>query len=146
MQTLYGPQARYLTPEDMAAAVDAYFFFDCEKIKVDNIREPVPLITITGLTIYLGFESRTSLVYYEQEKPEFTWVIRRARLFVEYNYEKMLQIGNYKAAMFALNQMGWKNSFEIDHGNKDGKAFRSINSGMSNKEASQAYAQLVKDK
>jgi hypothetical protein len=143
MRTLYGNKPRFLTPEDMAAAIDAYLMFDCEKVKIEGVKDPVPLITITGLALYLGFESRTSLVYYEQKKPKFTRVIRRARLFVEHHYEKMLQIGNFNAAKFALSQMGWKENLGIEHGNKDNLPF--VTNTMDSKEAAQVYAQLVKN-
>lgn len=76
-----------------------------------EIQVPVP--TITGLAIYLGFESRQSFYEYEQ-KPEFTYTIKKARLFIENEYEEMLQTGNTAGAIFALKNFGWTDKQEID--------------------------------
>ena len=69
--------------------------------------------TITGLTIYLGFESRTAFYDYEK-KDEFKYTVKRARLFIECEYEEQLQHGNVTGAIFALKNMGWKDKSEQD--------------------------------
>lgn len=76
-----------------------------------SIELPVP--TITGLCLYLGFESRQSFYEYEQ-KPEFTYTIKKARLLIETEYEEMLQAGNTSGAIFALKNFGWSDKQEID--------------------------------
>lgn len=76
-----------------------------------SIKLPVP--TITGLCLYLGFESRQSFYEYEQ-KPEFTYTIKKARLLIETEYEEMLQAGNTSGAIFALKNFGWTDRQEID--------------------------------
>lgn len=76
-----------------------------------SIEVPVP--TITGLCLYLGFESRQSFYEYEQ-KPEFTYTIKKARLLIETEYEEMLQAGNTSGAIFALKNFGWTDRQEID--------------------------------
>jgi len=73
--------------------------------------------TITGLAYYIGFESRQSFYDYEQ-KTEFTYTIRKVRLFIEQHYEEMLQTGNTIGAIFALKNFGWKDRQEIE---SDGK-------------------------
>lgn len=76
-----------------------------------EIQVPVP--TITGLCIFLGFESRQSFYAYEQ-KEEFSYTIKKARLFIENEYEEMLQTGNVAGAIFALKNFGWTDKTESD--------------------------------
>jgi len=66
----------------------------------------VPALTITGLALHLGFESRQSMYDYEK-KDKFTYAIKRARLLIENSYEFQLQHGNSTGAIFALKNMSW---------------------------------------
>lgn len=109
----------YETPEDLQDKVD-YYFESGHKYKTVIIGKApnqesieLPIITVTGLAIYLGFESRQSFYDYEK-KSEFTYIIKRARLFIEENYEEQLQYGNTTGAIFALKNMGWKDKQELD--------------------------------
>lgn len=74
----------------------------------------LPILTITGLAYHLGFESRQSFYDYER-KSEFSYTIKRARLFIENDYEKQLQVGNTVGAIFALKNFGWTDKQEIQH-------------------------------
>ncbi len=76
-----------------------------------TIKIEVP--TITGLVIHLGFESRDAFYKYEK-KVEFRYTVKRARLFIECEYEEQLQHGNVVGAIFALKNMGWKDKTEQD--------------------------------
>lgn len=78
-----------------------------EKIEIE-----VP--TITGLAYFLGFESRQSFYDYENNK-NFSYTIKRARLFIEVEYEEQLQYGNTTGAIFALKNMGWRDKLETDN-------------------------------
>lgn len=69
--------------------------------------------TITGLILYLGFESRSTFYAYE-EKEEFSYIIKCARMFVENCYENQLYSDRPSGAIFALNQMGWKQKTESE--------------------------------
>lgn len=71
-------------------------------------------ITISGLAYYLGFESRQSFYDYEKN-PDFSYTIKRARLFIENEYEKLLLSGNVTGAIFALKNFGWSDKQEIEH-------------------------------
>lgn len=108
------------TPEEMAQAIEDYFANGIESRKVligkpPNQRiEQLPVPTISGLVYYIGFESRQSFYDYEQ-KQEFSYTVRRARLFIEKHYEELLQTGNPMAAIFALKQFGWKDKVETEH-------------------------------
>lgn len=101
-----GRPAFYNTPKDLYDKVMEYF----EWAENENKGK----ITITGLTLYLGFESRKSLQQYE-DKPEFATIIKRARLGVESYYEEKLSGMTYGGAIFALKNLAkeyWKDSTE----------------------------------
>lgn len=78
----------------------------------DQPNEP---ITITGLALNLGFESRQSFYDYEKKDDEFSYIIKRARLAVENSYEKRLANDKPTGAIFALKNMGWKDTQEIEN-------------------------------
>ena len=81
-------------------------------------------ITITGLALYLGFDSRTSFYEY-WKKEEFMYIIKRARLVVENRYENNLYSNACTGAIFALKNMDWHDKSEVDHTNK-GEKFEPI--------------------
>lgn len=92
----------YNTPEELEIAVNQYF----DETDYQDI-------TITGLAFFLGFESRQS--FYDYEKNDaFSYIIKRARLRVEMQYE--LRLGNQSptGAIFALKNMGWKDKQEVE--------------------------------
>ena len=99
-----GRPAVYETPDEMAIEIEAYFSH-C----ADN-HQPM---TVTGLALYLGFESKQSLYDY-QERNEFSYLIRKARTIVENGYEKALHSNTVTGAIFALKNMGWKDRQDID--------------------------------
>jgi hypothetical protein len=68
-------------------------------------REPQPA-TITGLALYLGFDSLNAFENYEQNG-RFASLLKRARLQVENEYEKMLHCQPATGAIFALKSLGW---------------------------------------
>lgn len=110
------------TPEAMADAINDYFENGIKLRKVvigkgENARvEEIPVPTITGLCYHIGFESRQSFYAYEQ-KPEFSYTVKRARLFIEQEYEEQLQVGNTVGAIFALKNFGWiDKSEQVIHG------------------------------
>lgn len=72
--------------------------------------------TITGLALFLGFESRQSLYDYK-DKEDFSYILKRATLAVENSYEN----GGTAFDIFALKNMGWKDNQGIDHTTKGDK-------------------------
>lgn len=72
----------------------------------------VPKITITDLVIYLGFANRQSFYDLENQE-EFSDTIKRARSFIEREYEAQLDL-NPTGAIFALKNFGWTDRQEID--------------------------------
>jgi len=108
-----GRPALFETDEQLKTKVDEYFDF----IKGAQsggvwIELPEPA-TITGLALYLGFESRQSFYDYE-EKDEFSYTIKRARMRIENQYEKNLSGNNCTGSIFALKNLGWKDKTEQD--------------------------------
>jgi hypothetical protein len=76
-------------------------------------RDPEP-ITITGLTLFLGFQSKSSLDDYCKDSEEFAFIIKKAKLLVEHNYEKGLHEEYPTGKIFALKQMGWRDKQDVD--------------------------------
>lgn len=113
------------TDEDLQAAIHEYFDKGV-KIKPvvvgkppNNFVQNIPVPTITGLCYYIGFDSRQSFYDYEQ-RPQFSYTVKRARLFIEQEYEEQLQIGNNIGAIFALKNFGWRDKTEQEVYGKDG--------------------------
>lgn len=67
---------------------------------------------ITGLALFLGFESRQSIYDYEK-KGTFSYTIKRARLKIELSYEQALLSRNSTGAIFALKNFGWTDKSEV---------------------------------
>jgi|26BtaG_2_1085354.scaffolds.fasta_scaffold00979_20 hypothetical protein len=107
-----GQPPKYKTAKELIDAVHDYFVKGVPKRKVvigpSNNRTTVliPVPTITGLALYLGFCSRQSFYDLEKRK-EFSYAIKRARSFIECEYEEQLQTNNVAGAIFALKNMGW---------------------------------------
>lgn len=123
-----GRPRAYETPEELQIAADGYF----EHIKGAKVKEvdstgtiterweraPEPA-TITGLALFLGFESRQSVYDYAKDGA-YSYIVKNAQLRVECEYEKRLT-GQYPTgSIFALKNMGWKDKHETELTGKDG--------------------------
>ena len=118
----------YKTKEEIQEKIDAYFN-ECKGSPVyDKEGNPIfdkwgnPIIfgerplTVTGLALALGFNSRQSLLNY-QDKPEFMDTIMRAKAKVEqYAEERLFDKDGANGAKFSLanNFEGWKEKQQID--------------------------------
>ncbi len=91
----------YSDPGQIEADIQEYFAQDGKK-------------TITGLAYHLGFESRQSFYDYEQ-KGDFSYTIKRARLKIEMMYEEKLVDGNPAGPIFALKNFNWSDKTQIEH-------------------------------
>lgn len=100
----------YQSPEDFDAKVDEYYH-SCKATE-----EP---ITWTGLALYLGFSSRQSIDEY-QEYEGFSDSVKRAKLLVEWAYEKRVLGANAAGPIFVLKNMGWSDKQELSHSSPDG--------------------------
>lgn len=121
-----GRPPKYETPEEMQEAISGYFRGGMNKRKIvvgkgdDRRVEEIPIPTITGLVLYLGFADRHSFYDYE-DKPEFSHTIKRARTFIELEYEEILQTTGNTGAIFALKNFGWQDRSELAVSSNDQK-------------------------
>lgn len=102
-----GRPAHYETAEELRDSVIAYF---------DYCKDSGEKVTITGLTLYLGFASRSSLDDYAKRNDEYSYIIKRAKLAVENKYEQ----SGETIDIFALKNMGWKDKTEHGFTDNDG--------------------------
>jgi hypothetical protein len=107
-----GRPPAFTKAEDMQKLIDEYFEYikgepdETVGGKSDWKRPPEP-ITITGVCLYLGFESRQSFYAYEKI-PEFSYTVKRARMLIENAYEQRLVGQNVTGSIFALKNLGWE--------------------------------------
>lgn len=99
--TTNGRPPIFETPEEMEVKCSEYF---------QECADKDSKATITGLALFLGFESRQSLYDYK-EKKDFSYILKRATLAVENSYE----LGGTAFDIFALKNMGWKDKQEVDY-------------------------------
>ena len=92
----------YDSPEQLEKAVTEYLTGTLQKD-----------LTITGLALYLGFESRQSIYDYE-ENPVFSYIIKRAKLHIENAYEMKLSGNNATGPIFALKNMKWDDKTQVE--------------------------------
>lgn len=117
-----GRPPKYSTPEQVLAKADEYFTWikgeqetvaaDGGELTVKWKRPPEPP-TITGLCLFLGFDSRQSFHDYV-EKGEFSYALKRLRTMIECKYEQNLHGNNPTGSIFALKNMGWKDKQETE--------------------------------
>lgn len=89
---LLGRPPMFRDPKKLSDLIDEYF-------------ELEEHYTITGLCLHCGFESRQSFYDYEH-KPDFAYIVKRARLRIENMYEKSLMGDKVTGPIFALKNMG----------------------------------------
>lgn len=117
-------------PEALQAKVDEYFIWvlgEREWVVNDSgereerVKRAACHTTVTGMALFLGFESRQSIYDYE-ERGDFSYIIKKARMKVEDAYEQRLHGTTPTGAIFALKNMGWKDRTEVAPVTPDGKA------------------------
>ncbi|HWZ21476.1 MAG TPA: terminase small subunit [Cytophagaceae bacterium] len=100
---------RYSNAQTLECAINAYF----DKCEAD--KKPY---TTTGMALYLGFSTRSSLLNYEKEEgyEQFHDVMHRAKLRIEEQMEiHLLTKQNVAGVIFlAKNNFGYKDSTEVD--------------------------------
>lgn len=115
---------RFSTPEDLENKINEYFGIwewnpkpKCRHKKSYTalwVEIEIPSPTTTDLAIYLWFASRQSLYDYIKNK-EFSYIIKKALLFIEREYEERLNFNSPTWAIFALKNMGWKDTQDINN-------------------------------
>lgn len=81
-----GRPALYKTPEEIQDKIDEYFRRIEEEQKTNSDRIP----GVAELAYYLGFASRQSMYDQEKRGDEFSYAVKRARLYIEAELEKKL--------------------------------------------------------
>lgn len=119
-----GRPPMFKTAEELQEKITEYFATGVKKRQVEvgkgenkQVIE-IPIPTITGLVLFCGFSDRISFYDYEK-KEEFAYTIKRARTFIELEYEEQLATGS-TAAIFALKNFGWTDKTEIEQYGKNG--------------------------
>ena len=114
----------FATPDDLQNKVDEYFSVGYRTKTVYDSKTwqdiKIPKITMTDLAIYLGYASRQSM-YDVEKNPLFSYIIKRARLFIEREYEERLSWNSPTGAIFALKNMWWRDKVETGVTDTDGK-------------------------
>lgn len=129
------PKPSFTTAGGLATLIDAYFE------QIQNNREPSAKETeeqpptskknkskesepptITGLALFLGFNSRKAFDDY-LKNGRFANTLKRGQLLVESAYEKNLH-GSATGALFALKSMGWNGGDE--RAQAENAAFKSV--------------------
>ena len=114
-----GAPPMYNTPEELQQTISDYFDhgYSIRKVVVGSKgKEEVvemPIVSITGLVLFCGFCDRASFYDYEK-KPAFAHTIKRARVFIENEYEEAIHSGNPAGPIFLLKNFGWSDKQEIE--------------------------------
>lgn len=98
-----GRPAKWDDEEQLMLSVESYF---------DN-SDNKP--TISGLAHHLGFESRQSVYDYQEDGHKFSYIIKRAVLFIESVHEAGLYNQSNSGHIFWLKNRGWSDKQEIEH-------------------------------
>jgi hypothetical protein len=113
-----GRPALFDNPSKLSEKIEEYFNGGANKRTViigkgeSKQSIAIPILTISGLCYFLGFESRQS--FYDYEKiDEFSYIIKKARLRIELQYEENLQLDSPTGSIFALKNMGWVDKTEV---------------------------------
>lgn len=114
-----GRPAKYENAEQLNNKIIEYFesYINCNEENQPKLGHKP---TITGLALYLGFESRQSFYDYIK-KEEFSYVLKKASLYVEMQYEMLLESKAATGAIFALKNMGWVDRKEVENVNEKTK-------------------------
>lgn len=93
-----GRPRMFSSPDEFNALVDSY---------IDLCKSSQEHITLTGLILSLGLASRESLDKY-LTYPEFVDSVKRAKMFIEHEYEKrLITSSSATGSIFALKNFGW---------------------------------------
>lgn len=101
----WGRPPKYEHPEDLANKILEF---------IEYSEEQGDSLTITGLCLYLGFESRSSFDKQAERDDDFSYIVKRAKMVIEQRYEEGLNSPACTGSIFALKNMGWKDKTEVD--------------------------------
>jgi len=114
-----GRPPKYSTPEALQQVISDYFDhgYTIKRVTVgkppNTTIEDMPVVSISGLVLFCGFADRQS--FYDYEKREgFSYTIKRARTFIEQDYEESAQSGNPAGPIFLLKNFNWSDKQEVE--------------------------------
>ena len=103
--------------DDLAKKIDLYID-DCPDTvpcyTSDGVEFKKKVPTIAGMAFFLGFESRQSMYDYKNKDNGFSYIIKRAMLYMERHYEQIIQGKAPTGAIFALKNQGWTDKTELE--------------------------------
>ncbi len=94
-----GRPRKHQSVAQLQSAIDSYF-------------ESTKKVTVTGLALHLGLNSRQALINNEGYSEEFLDAIKKAKARVEQYYEEHLVQNNAAGSIFALKNFGWSDKHE----------------------------------
>lgn len=97
-----GHPPKFKSVEDLQSKIDAYF-----------AATPTEKQTITGLALALDTTRETLCDY--QNKDEFSYTVKKAKLQIEHAYELSLRARGSAGDIFGLKNFGWRDRQEMDH-------------------------------
>lgn len=100
-----GAPALFETPQLLAERIDQYFA-SCEE---DGTR---PLVS--GLALFCGYSTKQQLDGQCARGPEFSALVKTAKLAIESSYEARLDRDRPAGAIFALKNMGWTDQRSVE--------------------------------
>ena len=100
------------SPEEFNRLVDSY---------IDMCRDSGEPVLLTGMILSLGLTSKEAFYNYGKSYAEFSESVKRARMLIEMEYEKRLNVATSATGpIFALKNFGWIDKQELDHTSSDG--------------------------
>jgi hypothetical protein len=116
-----GAPQLYKTPKELQKAIDEFIANPPTRTarNKDGEEYEIPIVTISRMCYELGFASRQSFYDYEK-RDEFSYTIKRARLYMESEYEANLTSAACTGSIFALKNMGWDDKTQQEISGKDG--------------------------
>jgi len=123
--TFFLTPKKFKTAAELEVAIQNYIENPINvKIVVDEkgVETEVPIYTITGLALSLGYADRMSIYDWKykindenEENRKMAELMIKASKFVESNYESNLQTNHATGSIFALKNMGWKDNQDHNH-------------------------------
>jgi len=108
-------ESYFFSIEEKTETIQDYYKNGKAKKPVVKIIKKAEPPTSTGLALWLGFESRSTLYEYAK-KVEFSHSIKRAMTKIEQYHEIATAYGDKCAGnIFILSNFGWKNNYGVDH-------------------------------
>lgn len=109
-----GRPPKFAKAEDLSKKISQYFDSLQHESKGDETEQFPDPPTVTGLALFLGFESRQSIYDYAKKEGAFSYIIKRALTVIENHYETRLNYNSPTGAIFALKNMNWSDKSEVD--------------------------------